>query len=155
MRKLSLSRRQLKRKDVCGSWFWNLNRTIRSDWENRKPFIFAILLASRTALWEKSKDPCELRSDLTVLRTVIRPLLMVPCFLLNLNLKKKKKTHTHTHIEKNKRKRNTIAGSLESTGAAPGPPHSHRTRSDTATLLWHANSPFFFFFRSSKSLSLL
>ena len=59
--------------------------------KNLEPFIFAVLLASRTSLWEKSRDSCEPRSDLTVLRTVIRALLTVPYFSLNLNLKKKKK----------------------------------------------------------------
>ena len=45
----------------------------------------------QAALWEKSRDLCELRSDLTILRSVIRPLLTVPYFPLNLNLKKGKK----------------------------------------------------------------
>ena len=85
--------------------FWNLDRTVWSDRENFEPFIFAVLLISRTALWEKCRDPCDPRSDLMVLRTVIKPFLTVPCFPLNLNLKKKKKT------QKNKRKRNTIVGS--------------------------------------------
>ena len=38
----------------------------------------------------KNRDPYEPRSDLTVLRIVIRPVLMVPYFPLNLNQKKKK-----------------------------------------------------------------
>ena len=52
------------------SWFWNLDQTVRSNRKNLKPLIFAVLLASRIALWEKIKDPCELLSDLMVLRTV-------------------------------------------------------------------------------------
>ena len=71
--------------------FWNPDRTVRSDRKTLKPFIFMVLLASRTALWEKNRNPCEPRLDLPVLRTVIRPLLTVPCFHLNLNLYKKKK----------------------------------------------------------------
>ena len=65
------------------------NRTVRPE----KPRIvhFVVLLASRTVLYTKSRDPCEPRSDLTVLRTVIRPLLKVPYFPLNMNFKKKKK----------------------------------------------------------------
>ena len=66
------------------------NRTLRFDWENLKLLIFAVLLALRTALWKKSRDLCESRSKLMVLRTVIRPLLTVPYFPLNLNLKIKK-----------------------------------------------------------------
>ena len=50
--------------------FWNPDRTIRSNRENHKPFNFAVFLASRTTLWEKSRDPCEPWSDRTVLRTV-------------------------------------------------------------------------------------
>ena len=88
------------------SWIWNLDRTVQSDQENLESFIFAVLLASRTVLCAKNRDPCKPRSNLTVLRTMIRPLLTVPYFPLNLNLKKKKKkiykkkthTHTHTHI---------------------------------------------------------
>ena len=53
--------------------------------ENLEPLIFAILLSSRIALWEKIRDPCESRLDLMVLRTMIRSLLMVPYFPLNLN----------------------------------------------------------------------
>ena len=57
-----------------------------SNQKNLEPLIFVILLASRTVLWEKSKDPCEPQSDLTVLRTLIGPLLTVPYFPLNVNL---------------------------------------------------------------------
>ena len=62
---------------------------------------------------EKNRDPCKPRSDLTVLRTVIKPLFTVPCFLLNLNLKKKKKQNKKKKKKKkqHKRKRNTTAGS--------------------------------------------
>ena len=48
---------------------------------------------------EKSRDPCEPQSDLTILRTMIRPLLTIPYFPLNLNLKNKIK---NTHTQKNK-----------------------------------------------------
>ena len=81
------------------------SQIVRSDRENLELLIFAVLLALRIALWEKSRDPCEPRSDLTVLRIVIRPLLMVPCFLLNLNLKK----HTHTQ-RKTKEKETQLLG---------------------------------------------
>ena len=63
-----------------------LDRTVRP--EKSRTAHFVVFLALRTALWEKSKDLCELRSDLTILRTVIKPLLMVSYFPLNLNLKK-------------------------------------------------------------------
>ena len=77
------------------------DRTVRFDQDNLEPLIFTVLLASRTVLWEKNRDPYESRLDLTVLRTMIRPLLTVTCFPLNLNLKKKKKnTHTHTQEKK-------------------------------------------------------
>ena len=66
--------------------FLNPDRTVRSDWKTLEPFIFAVFLATKTALWDKNRDPCDPRSDLTVLRTVIRPLLTVPCIHLNLNL---------------------------------------------------------------------
>ena len=36
--------------------FWNPDRTVRSDRENFEPLIFAVLLTSRTVLWEKSRD---------------------------------------------------------------------------------------------------
>ena len=75
--------------------------------KNLEPFIFAVLLASRTSLWEKSRDSCEPRSDLTVLRTVIRVLLMVPYFPLNLNLKKKKKWR------KGRRRRRSRGGAMK------------------------------------------
>ena len=69
--------------------FWNPDRTVQSDRENLEPLIFVVLLASRTLLWEKSRDPCELRSDLRVLRTVIRLLLTILTSLWIWNLKKK------------------------------------------------------------------
>ena len=75
--------------------------------KNLEPFIFAVLLASRTSLWEKSRDSCEPRSDLTVLRTVIRVLLTVPYFPLNLNLKKKKKWR------KGRRRRRSKGGAMK------------------------------------------
>ena len=34
--------------------FWNSDRTVRSDQKNLEPFIFAVLLASRTALGKKT-----------------------------------------------------------------------------------------------------
>ena len=71
--------------------FWNSDRTVRSDKKNLELLLFTVLLASRTVQREKNRDPCEPQADLTVLRTVIRPLLTVPYFPLNLNLKKKKK----------------------------------------------------------------
>ena len=82
-----------KKKMLSNPWvprFWNPNRTVWSDLENLKPLIFAVLLGSRTVLWEKSRDPCESRSDLTVLRIMTEPLLTVPYFPLYLNLKIKK-----------------------------------------------------------------
>ena len=66
-----------------------LDRTVHQ--ENLEPFIFAVLLTSRTILCAKNRDPCEPRSDLTVLRTMIKPLFTVLYFPLNLNFKKKKK----------------------------------------------------------------
>ena len=80
------------------SRFWNLDWTVRSDQENLEPLIFAILLALRTPLWEKNRDLWELWSDLTVLRTVIRPLLPVPYFPFESGpLKKKKKKKQQQH----------------------------------------------------------
>ena len=63
------------------------------------PF-FAVLLALRTVLWEKSRDLCEPRSDLTVLRTLTGLLLTVPYFPLNVNLKKKKKSNEMDIIDR-------------------------------------------------------
>ena len=62
-------------------WFLNPDQTVRSDWKNFEPFTFTVLLASKTVLWQKTRNPCKPRSDLTVLRTVIRPLLTVPTSL--------------------------------------------------------------------------
>ena len=70
--------------------FWNPDWIIRSDRKNLKRFIFAILLVSKTALWGKNRDLCEPQSNPMVLRTVIKLLLTVPYYPLNLNLKKKK-----------------------------------------------------------------
>ena len=73
--------------------------TVRSEKSRTAHFCGSFSL--KNCYMEKNRDPCKPRSDLTVLRTVIKSLLMVPCFPLNLNLKKKKKkkhTHTHTHI---------------------------------------------------------
>ena len=127
--------------------FWNPDRTVRSDRKTLKPFIFTVLLASRTALWEKSRNPCEPRSDLLVLRTVIRPLLTVPCFHLNLNLKKKKK-------KKRRRKKHNYWKSRKHgcgfRAATPTPDSRHSDAPPT-----HQLAVFFFFFRSSKPLSLL
>ena len=52
------------------SWFWNPNRTIRSDRKNLEPLIFAVLLTLRTVLCEKCMKPLEPRSNRTVLRTM-------------------------------------------------------------------------------------
>ena len=52
----------------------------------------------------KNRDPCKPRLDLTVLRTVIKPLFTVPYFPLNLNLKKNKKIKK---IKNKKKKRKT------------------------------------------------
>ena len=41
-------------------------------------------------------------------------------------------------------------GYLESTGAAPGSPHLHRTRPDVASGIRRANSPLDFFFLDSS-----
>ena len=35
--------------------FWNSNQTVRFDRENLEPLIFAVLLVSGTAIWEKKK----------------------------------------------------------------------------------------------------
>ena len=77
-------------KGQCEPWFSNPNRTVRSNRKNLEPLLFAVLLASKTVQWEKNRDPCEPRSDLTVLRTVIRPLLTVLYFPLIWTFKKKK-----------------------------------------------------------------
>ena len=50
--------------------FWNSDRTIQSDRENLELLIFAVLLISRTALWEKRRDPCKPRSNFMVLKTM-------------------------------------------------------------------------------------
>ena len=85
---------------------WNPDRTARSDRKNLEPLSFAVLLASRIVLEDKSRDPCEPRSDLTVLRTMIEPFLTVLASLWICSLKKKKKTHTHT--QKNRRKKKQL-----------------------------------------------
>ena len=115
--------------------FWNLDRTVWSDRENFEPFIFAVLLVSRTTLWEKCRDPCDPRSDLMVLRTLIKPFLTVPCFPLNLNLKKKKKK-----TQKNKRKRNTIA---RSTSCLQKHYHCHLQRNKTCLYVSSSSSSLF------------
>ena len=45
-----------------------LNRTVRPD--NRKPFTKTILLTSKTGIYEKLSEPCELQFNLTGLKTV-------------------------------------------------------------------------------------
>ena len=50
--------------------FWNPNRIVWFDQKNHEPLSFAVFLASRTTLWEKSKDPCEPWSNCAALRTV-------------------------------------------------------------------------------------
>ena len=54
------------------SWtgFWNPDQTIWFDQKNREPLSFAIFLASRTALWEKSRDPCKPWLNCAILRIV-------------------------------------------------------------------------------------
>ena len=104
-------------EDLKGTWerkldeirqrrarFWNLNRIVWSDRENREPLIITVLLCSRIGLCPKSREPFELRFNHTVLRIVIRPLLTVPFESEPLkNIKKNKKK-----IKKIKRrKRNT------------------------------------------------
>ena len=120
------------------TWFWNLDRTVRSDRENFEPFIFAVLLVSRTALWEKCRDPCDPRSDLMVLRTVIKPFLTVPCFPLNLNLKKKKK-----NTEKQKKKKHNCWEYIMSSETLPLPSPEKQSMSLC----------FFFFFFSLQRTS--
>ena len=82
---------------------WNPDRTARSDRKNLEPLSFAVLLASRIILEDKSRDPCEPRSDLTVLRTMIELFLTVLASLWICSLKKK-----HTHTEKNRRKKKQL-----------------------------------------------
>ena len=160
---LMCSRQNLQNKnkedlaECIGAQFWNPDLTVRSDRENLEPFIFAVLLTSRTTLWEKSRDPYKPQSNLTVLRTVIRPLLTVSCFPLNLNLKNKNKNikKKHTHTKKQKKKKHNCRESRKhgcSSKATTPAPDSRR----------HDNAPptsrlalFFFFFWSSKPLSLL
>ena len=106
--------------------FWIPDRTVRSDQKNLEPFIFSVLLAWRTVLWEKSKDLYELRSDLRLLPTV-------PYFPLNLNQKKKK-------TERGKRKKMTMK---------QGWRHATTASSSSAS-----SSSFFFFFFFSVRLPL-
>ena len=80
---------------------WNPDRTARSDRKNLEPLSFAVLLASRIILEDKSRDPCEPRSDLTVLRTMIEPFLTVLASLWIYSLKKKK-------TQKNRRKKTQL-----------------------------------------------
>ena len=68
--------------------FWNPNWTIRL--EKSRTIHLCGYFSLKNHFMGKNRDLCEPRLDLTVLRTVIRPLLMVPYFPLNLNLKKKK-----------------------------------------------------------------
>ena len=63
-----------------------MDRTVRSDRKNLESLVFAVLLALRTPLWEKNKDPCEPQSNLTV------PFKSKPL--------KKKKKHKKTHTKK-------------------------------------------------------
>ena len=100
--------------------FWNPDRTVRSDREKLESLTFAVLLASRTALWEKSRNPCEPQSDLTVLRIMIRPLVMVPYFPLNLNLKKNKKIK-NKNTEKQKKKKHNCWEYIMSSKTLPLP----------------------------------
>ena len=59
------------------------DQAVRFNWENLEPFIFAVLLASRIALWEKSRDSCELWSNLMILRTAWIATIAISCFLSN------------------------------------------------------------------------
>ena len=52
------------------AWFWNLDQVVWSNRKNYEPLNFAVFLASRIALLEKSGDPCKLWSERTVLRIV-------------------------------------------------------------------------------------
>ena len=65
------------------------DRTVRPENPQTVHFYGSFSIKNRSM--GKKRNPCEPRSDLPVLRTVIRPLLTVPCFHLNLNLYKKKK----------------------------------------------------------------
>ena len=65
------------------------DRTVRPEKSQTVYLCGSFSLKNRSM--RKKRDLCEPRSDLTVLRTVIRPLLTVPYFPLNLNLKEKKK----------------------------------------------------------------
>ena len=80
------------------------DRTVRPEKPRTAHFCGSFSIKNRSR--GQKQGPCEPRSDLTVLRTVIKPLLTVPCIPFNLQLKKKKKKHT----EKQKKK-NTTAGS--------------------------------------------
>ena len=105
---------------------------------------------------EKNRDPCKPRSDLTVLRTVIKLLFTVPCFLLNLNLKKKlkkkktKKKKKDKTKQKNKRKRNTTAGS---TSCLHKHCHCHLQRNTAC--LYVSSSSFFKVHHATPSLQKL
>ena len=81
-----------------------LNHTVRL--EKSRTIHLCGYFSLKNHFMGKNRDLCELRMDLTVLRTVIRPLLMVPYFPLNLNLKKKK-FKKKKNIEKEKRKKTT------------------------------------------------
>ena len=76
------------------------DRTVPPEKPQTAHFCGSFSLKNRSM--GKNRDPCKPRLDLTVLRTVIKPLFTVPCFLLNLNLKKKKKTKQ----KKKKKKQN-------------------------------------------------
>ena len=52
------------------AWFWNLDRTIRSDPINHESLFFVVILALRTFLCKKSMDLCEPWLNCTVLKTV-------------------------------------------------------------------------------------
>ena len=68
------------------------DRTVRPEKPQTVHLCGSFSLKNRSM--RKKRDPCEPRSDLTVLRTVIRPLLTVPYFPLYLTSKIKNKKAT-------------------------------------------------------------
>ena len=98
------------------SRFLNSDQTVWSDRINCEPLTNTVLLVLRTSLCQKSREPFKPWSNYTISRTVIRPLLTVPYFPLNLNLKKKnKKNKKQKKKTKRKTKKNTEKQVLNST----------------------------------------
>ena len=52
------------------TWFWNPDRTIRSDQENHNPLTILVLLPLETVLSKKSRKPFKPRLNRSGLRTV-------------------------------------------------------------------------------------